>query len=62
MEKNFPELLSAKDAEKMGLSRPMVYKLLSRKDVPVIQIGRRKFFHRDKFLQWLDDQAQKEGE
>lgn len=57
MEKNLPELLSAKDAEKMGLSRPMVYLLLNRKDVPVIQIGRRKFFHRDMFLQWLSDQA-----
>lgn len=59
MEKRLPELLSAKDAQNMGLSRPMVYQLLNKDGVPVIQIGRRKFFLRDKFLLWLDNQIQK---
>ena len=52
----YPEILSAKDLQEMGLSRPMVYRLLNRTDTPVIQIGRRKFMRRDLFVQWLDKQ------
>jgi predicted DNA-binding transcriptional regulator AlpA len=50
-------LLSARDAQKMGLSRTMAYQLLNREDVPVVQIGGRKFFNAEKFREWLDKQA-----
>lgn len=50
-------VLSAKDLQAMGFSRPMVYQLLNRKDMPVIQIGGRKFLHKAKFFEWLETQA-----
>lgn len=51
---DFPLLLSAKDLQKMGLSRAMSYQILNRSDVPVIKIGDRKMVKRDDFLAWLD--------
>lgn len=50
----FPLLLSAKDLQKMGISRSMSYQILNRSDVPVIKIGDRKMIKRDEFLAWLD--------
>lgn len=50
----FPLLLSAKDIQKMGISRSMSYQILNRSDVPVIKIGDRKMVKRDEFLAWLD--------
>lgn len=50
----FPLLLSAKDLQKMGLSRAMSYQILNREDLPVIKIGERKMVKRDEFLAWLD--------
>lgn len=50
----FPLLLSAKDLQKMGLSRAMSYQILNRGDLPVIKIGERKMVKHDEFLAWLD--------
>lgn len=50
-------LLSARDLQKMGLSRAMAYKFLNRDDMPVIVIAGRKFMHRDMFLDWLKGQT-----
>lgn len=38
------------------MSRPMAYKLLNCPEAGAIQIGKRKFFLRDKFLEWLSQQ------
>ena len=54
-----PDIMSARYVEeKFGMSKRMVYALLNRQDCGAIQIGARKFFHRDTFLKWLADQAQ----
>ena len=56
------ELFSAKEAmQEFGFSRAMTYALLNRKDTGVVRIGARKFFHRDTFLNWLENLA-KTGE
>ncbi|MGI6635107.1 MAG: helix-turn-helix transcriptional regulator [Christensenellales bacterium] len=55
-----PLLLSAQDMMKLTkLGRSMVYRLLNDSSFPVIQIGRRKFMHRDRFLQRLEEQAER---
>ena len=54
-------VLSAIDLQAMGFSRPMVYQLLNRADLPVIRIGNRRFMHREKFLLWLSTQASKQN-
>lgn len=52
------ELLDQKDLGLLyGFSRPMRYALLNRPDLPVIQIGGRKFMHRQLFDEWLRAQA-----
>ena len=53
------ELLDYKDMMQMGFSRPMVYNLLNRIDMPVIKIGRRRFMHKALFEAWLSEQATK---
>lgn len=60
--KDTPEILSAKDIQNMGFSRSMSYALLTNMGLPVIQIGKRKFVKRDKFLEWLDKQEVNEEE
>lgn len=50
-------LLSVHDLIEMGMARSMAYQLLNRADLPVIQIGIRKFMLRDLFLDWLREQA-----
>jgi hypothetical protein len=54
----FPELMSAKHMMEAGMSRPLSYHLLSRADMPVVTIGRRKFMLRDPFVHWLAEQSQ----
>ena len=49
-----PLLISAKDMQKMGISRAMSYQILNRADLPIIKIGERKMVKRDEFLAWLD--------
>lgn len=56
-EKPLPVLLSAKDAEKLGLTRSAFYRLLHREDVPSVIIGGRKYLYRDRFFSWLDEHA-----
>ncbi len=52
-----PELFDAQIAQdRFNFSRSMVYQLLQNPACGVVQIGRRKFFHRDSFLKWLEDQ------
>jgi hypothetical protein len=51
---NLPMMLSANDIQSMGFARTMVYKILNRKDVPVVKIGNRKFIRKDKFFEWLE--------
>ena len=53
------ELLNATDLQKMGFGRSMVYQLLNRTDLPVVQIGRRKFMHREMFCKWLEEQSKR---
>jgi len=42
-----------------GFSEGMIYQLLNRKDTGAFSIGRRRFFNRDMFLAWIDEQARK---
>ena len=55
---SFPVMLTAKDAQALtGFSEPMIYRLLNQNGTGAVRIGRRKFFHRDHFLKWLEQQA-----
>ena len=57
-----PELIDVHDLQsQFGLSRSMAYQLLSRRDLPVVVIGRRRFMHRDLFALWLAEQASGQG-
>lgn len=50
-------LWGANELQAVGFSRQMAYQLLNRADVPTIQIGNRKFVHRELFQEWLRNQA-----
>lgn len=54
--RELPVLMSAKDLQKLGISRSMSYNLLNRKDMPVVKIGSRKLIIRDDFINWLSNQ------
>ena len=49
-----PLLLSARDVEKLGISRTMYYRLTHMASVPTILLGERRYIHRDRFFEWLD--------
>ena len=51
---DFPLVMDAKDLQRIFPSRTMVYRLLCRDDMPVLEIGRRKYINRDAFFEWLD--------
>lgn len=56
--KNLPELLDSDGIRAVtGCTRGMSYKLLNRPDTGVVQIGRRKYLHRETFMAWLATQA-----
>lgn len=56
-------LLDFEDLKRItGLSRPTVYQLLNRADMPVVSIGRRKFMNAELFRKWLNRQATGEEE
>ena len=57
MQDSQPFLLSARDLVGMGIARSLAYQLLNRSDMPMVQIGGRKFMHRELFLDWLRNQA-----
>lgn len=52
-----PVFLTAKDLQQLGFSRSMAYQLMNRADVPVLQIGERKFIQRDKFFAWVEENS-----
>jgi hypothetical protein len=52
-----PALLNYKHLQACGLTRAMAYQLLNREDMPVVQIGTRKFMNRDRFFEWMDSQS-----
>ncbi len=54
-----PEMLTAADLQEMGFTRSMAYAFFKRDDVPVIQIGKRKFIRREKLYEWLEAQERK---
>ena len=49
-----PLLLSARDVEKLGISKTMYYRLTHMASVPTILLGERRYIHRDRFFEWLD--------
>lgn len=59
---NLPMMLSANDIQAMGFTRTMGYKILSSDEVPVVNIGSRKFVQRDKFFAWLDSKEDDEND
>ena len=44
-------------AELLGLSRPSVYRLIHREDLPVMRIGGRTLIHRRKLEEWAAAQT-----
>ena len=53
-------ILDAKDIQALGFSRTMVYGFFNRQDFPTVRIGSRCFVRRDRFFEWLDQQAEQE--
>lgn len=51
-----PDMLTAADLQAMGFPRAIAYGLLSREDIPVIKVGKRKFIRKEKFLEWIEAQ------
>lgn len=58
MEKAAKTLLSYRDLMDMGLSRRMAYELLNREDMPVVQLGSRKFMQSALFEARMAELAQ----
>ena len=53
-----PLTLQADDvASVLGISRGSAYALMHQAGFPTIRIGKRMVVPRDKFLQWIDEQA-----
>lgn len=51
-------LLDALELGKVAhLSLAQAYRLLSREDLPVVNIGGERYMHRDRFLEWLADHS-----
>lgn len=44
-------------AELLGVSVPLVYRLIGRNDFPSVKIGRRTVINRKRLQDWLDAQA-----
>ena len=53
---DYPEMMTAEDLQNFGFTRSMAYAFLTRKDVTVIRIGKRKFIRKEKFYEWLEEQ------
>lgn len=49
----------ARDA--LGLSKWAGYALLHKEGVPVVLIGKKRYFHRELLLQWLREHANAQG-
>lgn len=56
-----PLALSADDiAEVLGISRANAYVLMHRKDFPTIKIGKRMTVPKDKLIEWIEHQVNKD--
>ena len=49
-------------ADLLNVSRPTMYTLANREDFPAIHIGKRIVIPRDKFIEWINYQAEIRGE
>ena len=45
----------------LGISRANAYTLLRREDFPTLRIGKRMLVPRDSFIQWIEENTQKQG-
>jgi excisionase family DNA binding protein len=45
----------------LGISRANAYTLLRREDFPTLRIGKRMLVPRDRFVQWIEENTQKQG-
>ena len=52
---NLPILLSSKNSKELGISRSMFYRLMDDEKQLTLTIGNRKFIHRDRFFEWLNN-------
>lgn len=53
-------IYTARDIQELtGLSKPMVYDLLHRRDFPCVHVGKRLLVPIDAFNRWLDEQPRK---
>lgn len=55
---SLPLLLSAKDVNKIGISRSAFYRLIHRDDVPTLSIEGRIFIPRDRFIAWIENNTE----
>ena len=60
---NISNCLRAEDIQAiLGISRAGAYQLMHRADFPTIYIGKRMVVPEDKFREWMDAQAKRDGE
>jgi len=53
-----PVALTVSEVQKvLRISRGGAYQLIHREDFPTVKIGRRYIIPRDKFIEWLEEQA-----
>lgn len=45
----------------LGISRANAYTLLRREDFPTLRIGKLMLVPRDRFIQWIEENTQKQG-
>ena len=59
---NISNCLRAEDIQAiLGISRAGAYQLMHRADFPTIYIGKRMVVPEDKFREWMDAQAKRDG-
>lgn len=48
----------------LGLSRPVVYDLINRREhpIPCIRVGRRRIIPRQALMVWMDEETRKEAQ
>lgn len=60
---NISNCLRAEDIQAiLGISRAGAYQLMHRADFPTIYIGKRMVVPEDKFREWMDAQAKRDGD
>ena len=60
---NISNCLRAEDIQAiLSISRAGAYQLMHRADFPTIYIGKRMVVPEDKFREWMDTQAKRDGE